>query len=289
MTDSQSPVAALIALLDLERIEDGIYRGRTGEPGWRRVFGGQVIGQALVAAIRTVDAARPPHSLHAYFIRPGDPKAPIIYHVENDRDGTSFTTRRVVAIQHGKPIFNMAASFQIVEPGVEHQSTMPDVPGPEGLPDQLELRRAVEDRIPEQFRQIWLRQPPIEIRPVAPRDILNPQPTPAVSSIWFRVAEPIADDLALHQCMLAYASDMTLLETSVLPHGLRWFDPKFQIASLDHAMWFHAPFRADDWLLYSTDSPWAGGARGFTRGSIYTRDGRLVASAAQEGLIRLRP
>ena len=290
MTEApQSPVAALIALLDLERIDDDLYRGRTDEPGWKRVFGGQVIGQALVAAIRTVSEPRAPHSLHAYFIRPGDPEVPIIYRVERDRDGSSFTTRRVVAIQHGRPIFNMAASFQIEEPGVEHQSAMPDVPGPENLPSLLSLRLAVADRIPERFRKMWLRQPPIELRSVAPRDIFEPLPRDPVSHIWFRVVEPIGDDPALHQCMLAYASDMTLLETSIYPHGLKWFDPKFQAASLDHALWFHDRFRADEWLLYAMDSPRAGGARGFSRGSIYTRDGRLVASAAQEGLIRLRP
>ncbi len=290
MTDPKlSPVAALIELLDLETIDDDLYRGRTDQPGWKRVFGGQVIAQALVAAIRTVPEPRPPHSLHAYFIRPGDPAVPIIYRVERDRDGTSFTTRRVVAIQHGRPIFNMAASFQIEEPGVFHQSAMPDVPTPEELTDELALRLAQADRIPKPFHEVWLRQPPIQIRAVSPRELFDPAPREPVSNMWFRVAEPIGDDYALHQCMLAYASDMALLSTSILPHAIQMFDPKLQMASLDHALWFHDRFRADEWLLYSTDSPRAGGARGFNRGSIFTRDGRLVASAAQEGLIRVRP
>lgn len=284
-----SPVAALIALLDLETIDNDIYRGRNDNSGWKRVFGGQVVGQALVAAIRTVAEPRSPHSLHAYFIRPGDPEVPIIYRVERDRDGSSFTTRRVVAIQHGRPIFNMAASFQIEEQGAEHQSPMPDVPGPEGLDDDRTIRLQIADQIPEPMRKFWLRETAIEIRPIAPRHLLRPEPTEPVSNIWFRVSEPIGDDYALHQCMLAYASDMTLLDTANRPHAHRWFDPKFQMASLDHALWFHDRFRADEWLLYSTDSPRAGGARGFTRGSIFTRDGRLVASAAQEGLIRQRP
>ena len=285
---SPSVVDKLVDLLDLETLEVNLFRGRTSDEGWRRVYGGQVIGQALVAASRTVDEPRPAHSLHAYFIRPGDPAAPILYTVDRDRDGKSFTTRRVVAIQHGRPIFNMAVSFQIEEEGVEHQFDMPDVPGPEGLLSDRELRIRDGDRIPEKFRSHWLRERPIEIRPVDPRDMFAPDKRPPVQHVWFRVAGPIGGGRALHQCMLAYASDMTLLDTCILPHGISWVNPKLQSASLDHALWFHEPFRADEWLLYAQDSPRASGARGLNRGSIYTRDGRLVASVAQEGLIRIR-
>lgn len=291
MNDSpqnRSVVDKLVDLLDLEALEVNLFRGRTSDEGWRRVFGGQVLGQALVAASRTVDEPRPAHSLHAYFIRPGDPAAPILYSVDRDRDGQSFTTRRVVAIQHGRPIFNMAASFQIEEEGLEHQFDMPDVPGPEGLLSDRELRMRDGDRIPEKLRAHWLRERPIEIRPVDPRDMFTPDKRPPVQYVWFRVAGPIGEGRALHQCMLAYASDMTLLDTCILPHEISWVNPKLQSASLDHALWFHEPFRADEWLLYAQDSPKASGARGFNRGTIYTRDGRLVASVAQEGLIRVR-
>ena len=291
MNDSpQNPsvVDKLVDLLDLETLEVNLFRGRTSDEGWRRVFGGQVLGQALVAASRTVDEPRPAHSLHAYFIRPGDPAAPILYSVDRDRDGQSFTTRRVVAIQHGRPIFNMAVSFQVEEEGLEHQFDMPDVPGPEGLLSDRELRMQDGDRIPEKLRAHWLRERPIEIRPVDPRDMFKPDKRPPVQYVWFRVAGPIGEGRALHQCMLAYASDMTLLDTCILPHEISWVNPKLQSASLDHALWFHEPFRADEWLLYAQDSPKASGARGFNRGTIYTRDGRLVASVAQEGLIRVR-
>jgi acyl-CoA thioesterase-2 len=286
--DNRSVVDKLVDLLDLETLEVNLFRGRTSDEGWRRVYGGQVIGQALVAASRTVDEPRPAHSLHAYFIRPGDPAVPIVYTVHRDRDGKSFTTRRVVAVQHGQPIFNMAVSFQVEEGGLEHQFDMPEVPGPEGLLSERELRMRESDRIPEKHRAHWLRERPIEIRPVDPRDMFKPDKRPPVQYVWFRVAGPIGDDRALHQCMLAYASDMTLLDTCILPHGISWVNPKLQSASLDHALWFHEPFRADEWLLYAQDSPKASGARGLNRGSIYTRDGRLVASVAQEGLIRIR-
>lgn len=277
----------LVRLLDLETLEVNMFRGRTSDEGWKRVYGGQVIGQALVAASRTVEEPRPAHSLHAYFIRPGDPEAPILYLVDRDRDGKSFTTRRVVAIQHGEPILNMSASFQVEEPGVEHQFDMPDVPGPEGLIDERTQLLAMADRIPERLHKLWLRERPIELRHVEPYDPVAPQHLPPRRNIWFRVASPLPDDLALHQCMLAYASDMALLGTSTLPHGISNADPKLQMASLDHALWFHTRFRTDEWLLYSMDSPRAAGARGFNRGSIFTRDGRLVASVAQEGLIRV--
>jgi acyl-CoA thioesterase-2 len=285
---NRSVVDKLVDLLDLEALEVNLFRGRTSDEGWRRVFGGQVLGQALVAASRTVDEPRPAHSLHAYFIRPGDPAAPILYSVDRDRDGQSFTTRRVVAIQHGRPIFNMAVSFQVEEEGLEHQFDMPDVPGPEGLLSDRELRMRDGDRIPEKLRAHWLRERPIEIRPVDPRDMFEPDKRAPVQYVWFRVAGPIGEGRALHQCMLAYASDMTLLDTCILPHEISWVNPKLQSASLDHALWFHEPFRADEWLLYAQDSPKASGARGFNRGTIYTRDGRLVASVAQEGLIRVR-
>lgn len=281
-------VTDLVDLLDLEPLEVNLFRGRpTNEAGWRRVYGGQVISQALTAAIRTVEADRPAHSLHAYFIRPGDPAAPIVYQVERDRDGKSFTTRRVVAIQHGKAILNMACSFQVDEAGAEHQFDMPDAPDPESLPSDVERRRAVADRIPEAHRANWLRERAVDIRPVEPRDFFRPEKTEPRQLNWFRIDGRVADDRALHQVLLAYASDMTLLDTCVLPHGISWLNPRLQSASLDHAIWFHGEFRADEWLLYVQDSPRASGARGLNRGSIYTRDGRLVASVVQEGLMRI--
>ena len=290
MTDaSRAVVDSLVDLLQLEQLEVNLFRGRaTREEGWRRVYGGQVIAQALMAAIKTVDADRPCHSLHSYFIRAGDPAAPIIYEVDRDRDGKSFSTRRVVAIQHGQPIFNMACSFQVAEDGPEHQFEMPEVVGPEGLPTELEIREAEAARIPEKFRTHWLRERPIEIRTIEPRDWFDPGKGPPVQHSWFRIAAPVGDDPALHQGLLAYASDMTLLDTCLLPHGISWMNPKLQSASLDHTIWFHAPMRTDEWLLYVQDSPKAAGARGLNRGSVYTRDGKLVASVAQEGLIRVR-
>jgi acyl-CoA thioesterase-2 len=277
----------LIELLDLEPIEVNLFRGRSPQDGWQRVFGGQVLGQALVAAGRTVEG-RAAHSFHAYFLRPGDPKVPILYDVDRIRDGSSFTTRRVVAIQHGKAIFNLAASFQVDEPGLEHQIEMPDVPGPEGLLNEVQLREKHVDRIPEKFRATFLRDRPIEVRPIDPVDEFAPEKKPPFQKVWFRAVDTLPDDRALHQCVLAYASDLTLLDTSNLPHGVSWWSEKFQTASLDHAMWFHRPFRADEWLLYAQDSPRAAGARGFNRGSVFTRAGELVASVTQEGLIRLR-
>ncbi len=277
----------LIELLDLEPIEVNLFRGRSPQDGWQRVFGGQVLGQALVAAGRTVDG-RAAHSFHAYFLRPGDPKVPILYDVDRIRDGSSFTTRRVVAIQHGKAIFNLAASFQVDEPGLEHQIEMPDVPGPDGLANEVELRQRHVGRIPEKFHATFLRDRPIEVRPIDPVDEFAPEKRPPFQNVWFRAVDTLPEDKALHQCVLAYASDLTLLDTSNLPHGVSWWSEKFQTASLDHAMWFHRPFRADEWLLYAQDSPRAAGARGFNRGSVFTRAGELVASVTQEGLIRLR-
>lgn len=278
-------VEDLIQLLDLEQIEVNLFRGHSPDSSWQRVFGGQVIGQALVAAYRTVED-RVCHSLHAYFIRPGDPKVPIVYEVDRSRDGKSFSTRRVVAIQHGKQIFNLAASFQTPEQGVEHQATMPSLPQPEDLPSERELRKAIEHKLPEAIQKHFARPRPIEIRPVNPQQYIDPAPMEPVQHVWFRARKEIGDNIALNQCILAYASDMTLLDTCVRPHGVSWVSGKLQSASLDHAMWFHQPFNVNEWLLYTQDSPSASGARGLNRGSIYTRDGRLVASVAQEGLIR---
>ena len=276
----------LLNLLDLEAIEVNVYRGHSPDDRWQRVFGGQVIGQALMAASHTVEN-RTCHSLHAYFLRPGDPKVPILYQVDLARDGGSFTSRRVVAIQHGKQIFNLAASFQSDELGLDHQASMPEVAGPEGIANDAEIRRAVVGELPEKFRAFFSRSRPIELRPIAPLDLLNPQAAEAAQDVWFRVPGELPDDTAIQQCVLAYMSDMTLLDTSTNPHAINFLNPKMQAASLDHAMWFHRPFRADQWLLYSQDSPSASGGRGFSRGSIFDQSGRLVASVAQEGLIRV--
>jgi acyl-CoA thioesterase-2 len=285
MTDA---VEDLIQILNLEKIEENLFRGHSPDVSWQRVFGGQVIGQALVAAYRTVEE-RVCHSLHAYFIRPGDPKVPIVYEVDRSRDGRSFTTRRVVAIQHGKQIFNLAASFQVAEKGFEHQAEMPDVAPPEDLPSERELRKEIESRLPEDMAKHFSRPRPIEIKPVNPQHYIDPEPMEPTQYVWFRARKSVPeDDIALSQCILAYASDMTLLDTCIRPHGVSWLSGKLQSASLDHAMWFHQPFKADEWMLYAQDSPSASGARGFNRGSVFTRDGRLVASVAQEGLIRYR-
>ena len=281
-------LALLLADLDLEEIEKNIFRGRSRDIGTPSVFGGQVLAQALVAAARTVEAGRTPHSLHGYFILPGDVHAPIVYFVDTLRDGRSFTTRQVTAIQHGRAIFNMSSSFHGVEDGPEHQMKMPDVPPPEDLPSELELARAVSDRIPEPRRTLFTQERPFEVRRVRSLDFFAPEPQPAVRRAWFRAVGEMPDDPLVHQSVLAYASDYGLLGTALLPHGLSFNRPELQAASLDHAIWFHRPFRADEWLLYASDSPSASGARGFTRGTIFTRDGRLVASAVQEGLLRLR-
>ena len=284
--ERKEAVDEVLDLLDLEPIEVNLFRGVSPQDRWQRVFGGQVIGQALVASGRTVED-RAAHSLHAYFLRPGDPKAPIIYEVDRIRDGRSFTTRRVVAIQHGRAIFSMAVSYQIDEPGMEHQIDMPDVADPESLKSELELRLAMVDKLPEKYRKHFLRAQPIEMRPVNPRNMFDPQPGEPIQHVWFRATAPVPKTRLLQQCVLAYASDMTLLDTCLLPHGVSWENSNLQSASLDHAMWFHHPFEVDQWLLYSQDSPAASGARGFNRGSIYTREGKLVASVVQEGLIRL--
>ena len=284
----RTAVEELIALLDLEPIEVNIFRGISPQDRSQRVFGGQVLGQALVAASRTVEN-RLAHSLHAYFLLPGDPKVPILYEVDRSRDGKSFSSRRVVAIQHGRPIFHMSVSFDVAETDqLEHQIEAPKVPHPDTLPSEDDLRRKYIDQIPEQYRDHFLRKRPIEIKPVQSSDIFRPEKRPPFQSVWIRATDKLPDEISLQQCILAYASDMTLLDTALLPHGIGWFDDKIQMASIDHAMWFHRPFRADQWLLYVQDSPSAFGARGFNRGTIYTEDGTLVASVAQEGLMRLR-
>ena len=280
-----SAVKRLLSILDLEQLEHNLFRGRSPQDGWQRVFGGQVIGQALVAAQRTVED-RAAHSLHGYFMRPGDPSVPIIYEVDRIRDGRSFNTRRVVAIQHGEAIFSMSASFHLEEEGFDHQSAMPDVPGPEELPGLSDIKEQFFDRLPVNIKKYFERDRPIEIRPVDTSRFFTQEKRDPKQSIWIRATEKLPDDLGLHQCALAYASDFSLLDTALIAHGKMLFDPELMMASLDHAMWFHRPCRADDWLLYTMDSPAAHGARGFGRGSIFTPDGVLVASVAQEGLIR---
>ncbi|MDN2565723.1 acyl-CoA thioesterase II [Aquibium sp. A9E412] len=284
-----SAMQELLAILDLEKLEHNLFRGRSPQVGWQRVFGGQVIGQALVAAQRTVDRRRHVHSLHCYFMRPGDPAVPIIYEVDRIRDGGSFTTRRVVAIQHGHAIFSLEASFQVDEEGLEHQMAMPEgVPGPEALKTQHELLEAIGGHVPEAIRKYWARERPLEVKPVNVEHYTSREKLPPCQNVWVRTTGPVPDDRALQAAVLAYLSDMTLLDTSTFAHGRSGFDADLQMASLDHAMWFHRPARLDDWLLYTQDSPNAIGSRGFSRGALYTRQGALVASVAQEGLVRLR-
>ncbi len=287
-TTPEGLVAQLVELLDVEEIDTDLYRGARQPGGEGRVFGGQVIAQALQAAQGSAGGDKAAHSLHAYFMRPGNEDYPIVYRVVRDFEGASFANRRVIAMQRGKPILNMIASFQRREQGLHHQDVMPDVPAPEDLRPESDMRAEIEEQVPEKLRRFFLRARPIEIRPCAPRDWFAPKAQQPVQHSWFRVAARLPDDLGLHRAMLAYASDMTLLGTCMLPHGVNWMTAKMQTASLDHAVWLHDDFRADDWLLYTTDSPWAGHARGFNRGRIFARDGRLVASCAQEGLVRLR-
>ena len=277
----------LLTILDIERLEENLFRGLSPQVGWQRVFGGQVIGQALVAANRTVNG-RLAHSLHAYFLRAGDPSVPIIYNVDRIRDGGSFTTRRVVAVQHGQAIFSMAASFHREETGLEHQIKMPEVPPPESLPSEAELKACLIDRVPPQVKAYWERERPIEIRPVDLSRYLTPGNHDPSQQVWIRATGELPNDQSLHQCVLAYASDFTLLDTALIAHGRFVFDPKLILASLDHALWFHRKLRADEWLLYAQDSPISGGGRAFCRGMLFTRDGKLVASTAQEGLLRER-
>lgn len=279
----------LLDILDLERLEHNLYRGRSPQVGWQRVFGGQVIGQALVAAQRTVADGRFVHSLHCYFMRPGDPAVPIVYQVDRLRDGGSFTTRRVTAIQHGHAIFSLECSFQVEENGLEHQMPMPlDVPPPETLRSQFELLEEARHALPDAVRKFWARERPLEIRPVNVEHYTSRDKLPPRQNVWVRMTDAVPDDRRLQAAILAYLSDMTLLDTSTFAHGRIGFDPQIQMASLDHAMWFHRPHLLDDWLLYAQDSPNAIGSRGFSRGFLYARDGTLVASTAQEGLVRLR-
>jgi len=285
---SDRALSRLLALLDLETIEENLFRGLTPPEPMQRVFGGQVLAQALTAAVHTVPAARLCHSLHAYFLRPGDPKVPILYQVDRSRDGASFTARRVVAIQHGAQIFTLAASFQKDEAGFEHQAQMPVVPAPESLEDDREVLLRQGGLSPA--AQAWIaRERPFETRSVLGRGPSGPSgdrpARAALDHIWLRTSGPVPGDSMLQRVLLAFVSDMSLLDTALLPHGKSIFS-NVKVASLDHAMWFHRPFRADDWLLYVQDSPSASGARGFNRGAIYTREGVLVASVAQEGLIR---
>ncbi|NIV17953.1 MAG: acyl-CoA thioesterase II [Woeseiaceae bacterium] len=276
----------LIQLLKLERIEDNIFRGDSRDIGSAQVFGGQVLGQALSAAQHTVEG-RTAHSLHAYFLRRGDMHAPIVYEVDRARDGGSFSNRRVVAIQHGRPILNLAASFQIDEPGIEHQAEMPEVPGPDELKDFSDVGAGVLKKLPEKMRRFLTDERPFQLRPVEPVNLFEPEKRPPIKRAWFRAADRLPDDLALHQNLLAYVSDYELLGTSTLPHSLPFGQGKVIMASLDHALWFHRSVRIDEWLLYAMDSPNASGARGFARGQIFNADGNLVASTAQEGLVRL--
>ncbi len=279
----------LVSKLALERIEVNLYRGQSEDPGWGIVYGGHVLGQALSAAQQTVDAARAVHSLHAYFLRPGDVKVPIVYDVDRIRDGGSFTTRRVTAIQHGEAIFNLAASFQVPEAGFEHQDQMPAVPPPEDVPTDQQRMAEHTHRFPERMRARALMERAIEIRTIDEADPFGSSPQSADRAVWFRAIHRLPDDVpGVHQAMLAYASDASYLTTALKPHGHSWLTPGMQVASLDHAVWFHAPFRADEFLLHVMHSSRSSGARGLVTGRIFSRDGRLVASTAQEGLMRLR-
>jgi len=273
----------LLKILDLERIEDNLFRGDSRDIGAPQVFGGQVLGQALVAASRTVEG-RGVHSLHAYFLRRGDLSVPIVFEVDRSRDGGSFTSRRVVAIQHGQPILTMSASFQVSEPGLDHQSAMPAAPPPESLRDLAVVEAEAIERMPHKVSGYFRNQRPFEFRAVSPDDYLTREKRPASKLVWFRVLGELPDDQSLHRCLLTYVSDYHLLATATMPHGVNFLE--MQVASIDHAIWFHRDVRVDDWMLYAIESPSASGARGFSRGSIYARDGVLVATVAQEGLIR---
>ena len=273
--------------LELEKLDENLYRSGSANEGWFRVYGGQVLAQALLSATHTVPDDRHVHSLHAYFLRPGDLKHPIIYQVDRIRDGRSFTTRRIVAIQHGKAILNMSASFQVPEEGLSHQIDMPDVPPPEDCADRKQMAERFRGKISEDLLERFSRQFAVDLRHVDINSLFDNTPKEPRNSVWFRLNTELPADFSMHSHLLAYASDMTLLQTSLRPHGQSLFDPKLQVASLDHTMWFHRPFRIDQWLLYSQDSPSSSQARGFNRGNIFTREGLLVASVCQEGLIRV--
>ena len=282
-------LSELIEQLALERIEENLFRGQSQDLGWGTVFGGQVLGQALSAAVRTVPPERMVHSLHAYFLRPGDVGLPIVYDVDRIRDGKSFTTRRVVAIQRGQAIFNLACSFQTQETGFSHQDTMPDAPPPESVPTEQQRLSAYAQRLAPHYRERVLTERPFELRCVDPQDdLFGPTPQPPSRLVWMRATGELPPDPALHAYLLAYASDFAFVTTALQPHGVTWHTPGMQVASLDHVMWFHRPVRVDEWLLYSVHSPAANGARGLVRGSIFNQAGELVASTAQEGLMRQR-
>ncbi|MCB1504594.1 MAG: acyl-CoA thioesterase II [Hyphomicrobiaceae bacterium] len=283
-----SALQTLLQILDLEQLDDNIFRGTSPKDGWQRVYGGQVLGQALIAAIRMVPPTRIAHSLHGYFLLGGDPKHPILYEVERTRDGGSFSTRRVKAIQHGRMIFVMGVSFHDPEPGFDHAAPMPDVPPPEDLKSANELFAALVDKLPENMRAYWSRERPVDMRPVDLSRYMKREAREPVQHIWLKPNGVLPDDPAVHQGMLAYASDFTLLDTALIAHAKLLFDADMQLASLDHALWFHRPFLWNDWILYAQDSPSAAGSRGFCRGSLYARDGTLIASTVQEGLMRQR-
>jgi acyl-CoA thioesterase-2 len=281
------PLNKIIETLDLEEIELNHYLATSPHEGWQRVYGGQVIGQALVAASRTVSTDRSAHSLHGYFLRAGDTDIPILYKVDRIRDGKSFTTRRVVAVQRGQAIFTMSISFQVDEGGLNHQFDMPDVPGPDDLQTEDEIRQVQSKNWPKEFQDSFSGSSAIQVKPIEPIDLLNPKPAEPVQRCWMRCGDKLPDDPRIHQCVLAYLSDWSLLDTATRPHAVSFMQDNVQVASLDHAMWFHRPFRADEWLLYDQDSPSASGARGFNRGLIYNQSGELVASTTQEGLVRI--
>ena len=285
MIEPNAALRKLISLLDLEELDVNLYRGQNEAAGWGRLFGGQVAAQALVAAARTVEG-RLAHSLHAYFLRPGDPAVPVIYTVDPIRDGSSFTTRRTVALQRGRAIFNMSVSFHKLEEGFEHQDEMPDSPDPDSLPTWQERFASLGTKIPEQMRNWMQRERAIDLRSTQPMSMMGGEPQAGPNLVWFRTNGSLPEDPRLHQCLIAYASDMSLLENVMRPHGRAWPERTVMTASLDHAIWFHRQARADEWLLYAQDSPAAFGARGFARGTIFSRDGVLVASVAQEGLVR---
>lgn len=286
MAYSKKPIKELLQLMELETLEDNLFRGESRDIGTPRVFGGQVLAQSVIAASRTVDEGSI-HSLHAYFLRAGDAKAPIVYDVDRNRDGRSFKSRRVIAIQHGRPIFTMAASFQLEQDGLDHQFEMPDVPMPEDLPSESDIPEDRLHEVPQLLRRWFARTGPFDFRPVKKVDLLNPRPQPPYLDVWFRLTEKIDAPDLMHRALMAYASDFHLVGTATKPHGISFIQDDLVMASLDHAMWFHRPARVDDWLLYSCDSPSSSGGRGLARGSIYDRSGRLVASAVQEGMIRV--
>jgi acyl-CoA thioesterase II len=287
MSDFELAFQELLELIRLEPLEVNLFRGESRDIGAQRVFGGQVLCQAVLAASATVDG-RLIHSLNAYFLRAGDPAAPIVYSVDRSRDGGSFSARRVVAVQHGRPIFTLACSYQAPEEGLEHQFEAPDVPGPEEIPPRPEIDPEKLQHLPPMMRRWIDRFGPFEFRRVGDYDPFNPAPKPPQQQVWFRLQGRLPDDPAMHRALLAYVSDFQLIGTATLPHGLSWAHSSVMMASLDHAMWFHRDFRMDDWMLYSCDSPNTGGGRGFARGMIFSRSGRLIASTAQEGVIRLR-